>query len=312
MRLAFHYSATFILVWLLTFFCDPLDAQTRQSSSPIEAAVDDSEFARILEYYRYDPDLPLDPVYYGQWPWRAPHTLYKVSYRSARELRVPAYLAIPKNKEGQKLPAVIIIHGWNLFWGKNEDWVQAWIPLLTSAGYVVLAPDNFLYGERKIEGGFDSSRERGPYYYRDWMSQTVVDLKRGIDYLLTRPEVDPERIAIFGGSLGGWIGSIMAAADSRVKAAVLSVPATEFAAEQTPAGRVVNSSNFFPRIACSLLVIIARRDVPKRNERARALFELAPGHKKLIEYDEEHFLPPEKYNRDILDWLDQNLQKKSP
>ena len=65
----------------------------------IEKPVDDAEFQRILEYYTYDPGIPPDPVFYGEWPWRGPQVMYKVSYRSVREQRVPAYLAIPKEKK---------------------------------------------------------------------------------------------------------------------------------------------------------------------------------------------------------------------
>jgi cephalosporin-C deacetylase-like acetyl esterase len=225
-----------------------------------------------------------------------------------REQRVPAYLAIPKEKMHEKMPVVIIMHGWNLFWGKNEDWVQQWIPILTEQGYAVLAPDHFLFGERKTEGGFDHDTNRGPYYYRDWMCQSVVDLRRGIDYLLTRPDIDPERIAVFGGSLGGWIGSILSAVEPRIRTTILSVPATEFITAQTPAGRVVNSSNYFPRYKdFSLLVVLAKNDIPLRYARAKELFELAPVDKKLIEYDEGHFLDPQKYNKEILEWLKEKL-----
>ncbi|NOY96001.1 MAG: alpha/beta fold hydrolase [Chlorobi bacterium] len=270
----------------------------------IETPVDDIEYQRIVEYYNYDEGIPSDPVSYGEWPWRGPHVLYKISYRSVREQRVPAYLAIPKEKKSKKLPVVILMHGWNLFWGKNEDWVQQWIPILTAQGYAVLAPDHFLFGERKIEGGFDVGSNRGPYYYRDWMCQSVADLRRGIDYLLTRPDIDPERIAVFGGSLGGWIGSILSAVEPRIKTSILSVPATEFITAQTPPGRVINSSNFFPRYKdLSLLVVVAKKDLALRTARAKELFELAPVHKKLIEYDEGHFLDPQKYNKDILEWL---------
>ncbi len=280
----------------------------QSNSSSIEPAVDDAEYKRILEYYSYDEGIPSDPVFYGEWPWRGPHTLYKISYRSVREQRVPAYLAIPKDKVSEKLPVVILMHGWNLFWGKNESWVQDWIPILTAQGYVVLAPDHFLYGERKIEGGFDQGSDRGPYYYRDWMCQTVVDLRRGIDYLLSRPDIDPERIAIFGGSLGGWIGSVLSAVEPRIKTSILSVPSTEFIMAQTPPGRIINSSNFFPHYKdISLLMILAKKDMKLRNLRAKELFKLAPVQKKIIEYDEGHYLDPEKYNKEILEWLKVNL-----
>jgi dienelactone hydrolase len=282
----------------------PLASQPVSSGKP----QDDGSYKEILEYYAYDTGMSIDPVSYGEWPWRGPQTIYKVSYKSVREQRVPAYLAIPKEKKSEKLPVVILLHGWNLFWGKNEDWVQAWIPILTAQGYAVLAPDHFLFGERKTDGGFDEGSNRGPYYYRDWMCQSVVDLRRGIDYLVSRSDIDPERIAILGGSMGGLIGSILIAVEPRIKTAILTVPAMEDATSQSPAGRIINSGNFFPQYKdLSLLVVLAKKDKPERNARAKELFELAPVKKKMVEYDEGHFLDPQKYNKDILDWLDENL-----
>ena len=277
-------------------------------SSAIEKPVDDAEYQRILEYYNYDQGMLSDPEIYGEWPWRGPHVLYKLSYGSVRGQRVPAYLAIPKEPANEKIPVVVLMHGWNLFWGKNEDWILEWIPLLTAQGYAVLAPDHFMYGERKKEDGFDNGSDRGPYYYRDWMCQSVVDLRRGIDYLESRPDIDPERIAVFGGSLGGWIGSILAAVEPRIKTAILSVPATEFVTEQTAPARIINSSNFFPNYKdLSLLMVLAKKDVPERNARAKEFFDLVDIKKQMVEYDESHFLDPQKYNKEILEWLKENL-----
>lgn len=287
--------------------CFAAHGHCKSDGSVIETPVDDATFELIREYFEYDKKLPLDPKVFDEWPWRGPQVITKVSYLSVRGQRVPAYLAIPKDSEGKKLPAVVLMHGWNLFWGKNEDWVQAWLPILTASGYVVLAPDHFFFGERRSEETSESDYNFGPYSERDWMVQSVVDLRRGIDYLQQRPEVDPQRIAVLGGSLGGWIGSVLAAVEPRIKTTVLIVPATELRTEQTAPGMVVNSSNFFPRITSSLMLVMALKDSELRNARARELFKLVRGKKKLVEYDEQHFLPPEKYNQDILLWLNDNL-----
>lgn len=277
-------------------------------TSSIEKPVNDAAYKNIVEHYAYEPDIPIDLRSYGEWPWRGPHTLYKISYRSVREQRVSAYLAIPKKKKSEKMPVIVLMHGWNLFWGKNEDWVLDWISVLTEQGYAVLAPDHFLFGERKIEGGFDEDKKWGSYYYRDWMTQSVVDLRRGIDYLLTRPDIDPDRIAVLGGSLGGWVGSILTAVEPRIKASVLIVPATEIRSDQTPSGQIINSSNFFPRYKdVSLLVVIAKKDKELRNARSKALYKTAPVKKQWVEYDQSHYLDPKIYNKEILDWLTENL-----
>ncbi len=279
----------------------------QSDGSAIETPVDSATFELIREYFKYDKKLPLNPKVFDKWPWRGPQVITKVSYSSVRGQRVPAYLAIPKDSEGRKLPVVVLMHGWNLFWGKDEDWVQAWLPILTANGYAVLAPDHFLFGERRREDTSGSDYDFGPYSARDWMSQSVVDLRRGIDYLQQRPEIDPERIAVLGGSMGGWIGSVLSAVEPRIKTTVLTVPATDFGTRQDAPGMVVNSSNYFPRITNPLLLVVALRDSELRIARARELFKLVGGKKKLIEYDEQHFLPPDKYNQDILLWLKENL-----
>ena len=288
--------------------CQLTFGSAQSADSAIETPVDDATFEQIREFFEYDKDLPLDPKVFDKWPWRGPQVITKVSYRSVRGERVPAYLAIPKDyEEGSRLPAIVLMHGWNLFWGKNEDWAQAWLTILTSNGYAVLAPDHFFFGERRSEDTSESDYNFGPYSKRDWMVQTVVDLRRGIDYLQQRPAIDPQRIAVFGGSLGGWIGSVLAAVEPRIKTTVLTVPATDFATEQTAPGMIVNSSNFFPRITSPLMVVMALQDVEKRNARMLELIKLVRGKKKFIEYDEQHFLPPDKYNEDILQWLKDNL-----
>lgn len=49
----------------------------------------------------------------------------------------------------------------------------------------------------------------------------VMDIRRGADWLLARPEVDPERLGILGLSLGAVVGGMVMAVDSRIRAGVL-------------------------------------------------------------------------------------------
>jgi len=53
--------------------------------------------------------------------------------------------------------------------------------------------------------------------------QLIVDLRRGVDLLLSRPEVDPERLAYVGTSYGGAMGGLLAGVEDRLKAYVLQV-----------------------------------------------------------------------------------------
>lgn len=58
---------------------------------------------------------------------------------------------------------------------------------------------------------------------RDAEVQTIVDLRRGVDVLAARPDVDPHRIAFVGHSYGAMMGVVTAAVDKRFKAAVFEV-----------------------------------------------------------------------------------------
>src|SRR5262249_55021788 len=51
--------------------------------------------------------------------------------------------------------------------------------------------------------------------------QAVIDLRRGIDLLSSRPDVDPKRLAYAGHSYGAQWGAILSAVDDRLKAVVL-------------------------------------------------------------------------------------------
>ncbi|MFH0757104.1 MAG: hypothetical protein V2B15_07450 [Bacteroidota bacterium] len=56
-----------------------------------------------------------------------------------------------------------------------------------------------------------------------------------------------------------------------------------------------------------MLMVVAKRDNALRNARAKALFELTPVKKEIAEYDEEHFLDPREYNKEIIEWMDEEL-----
>lgn len=60
---------------------------------------------------------------------------------------------------------------------------------------------------------------------RTWkvMVRTVVDVRRGIDWWLTQPAIDPEKLGIFGISMGGIQSSIIMAVDPRIKAGVFAL-----------------------------------------------------------------------------------------
>jgi cephalosporin-C deacetylase-like acetyl esterase len=146
----------------------------------------------------------------------------KLHYQSRPGLYVTGNLYRPKKAEG-KLPAVLYVCGHS---GRGRDGNKTafqdhgmWF---ASNGYICLVLDTLQLGE--IPG-----IHHGTYSYSRWWWQargyTPAGVEcwngiRGIDYLLSRPDVDPDRIAVTGISGGGASTFWIAAADDRVRCAV--------------------------------------------------------------------------------------------
>jgi dienelactone hydrolase len=117
---------------------------------------------------------------------------------------------------------------------------------LVKRGYVVITIDAFMFGERRVwldedrELGWERSKltiEQADQLNRKcrgkestiaksliysgmcWPGIITWDDMRTVDYLVTRPEVDPARIGCLGVSLGGWRTLFLAGLDDRIKAA---------------------------------------------------------------------------------------------
>ena len=77
------------------------------------------------------------------------------------------------------------------------------------------------------------------------------DLRRSIDYLETRPDIDTAKVAYYGLSWGGYLGGLMPAIEPRLKAVVLLVAGLEFQRGLPE----VEPINFLPRITIPVLML---------------------------------------------------------
>jgi pimeloyl-ACP methyl ester carboxylesterase len=120
--------------------------------------------------------------------------------------------------EGAKLPVVIWLHGYSYPLGYMWVYHNDLHPILAmvQAGYAVLAYDQSSFGSRMSESG--------PFYdrYPHWsqMGRMVEDARAAVDALEKDSLVDPQRIYLFGYSMGGALGVYTAALDPRVKGLV--------------------------------------------------------------------------------------------
>ena len=220
---------------------------------------------------------PLNPRISGTID-RPGYRIEKLTFESRRRLYVTANLYVP-SAPGRH-PAILapLGHSTN---GKAWPSYQKLFSNLARKGYVVLAYDPFGQGERieypgsrpgesTIDGGGTGEHEyagrRLILLGANFGLFRVWDGIRGIDYLLTRAEVDPERIGCCGQSGGATVTQFLAALDSRIRAAVVSEGNTEDLAEanvEPPGSADDAEQNIVPAVARGV-------------DRADLLFAFAP------------------------------------
>jgi cephalosporin-C deacetylase-like acetyl esterase len=147
---------------------------------------------------------------------------------------------IPDGKAAIKLPAIIMAPGHGAT-GKAGDYAQA--ATFARNGFAVLSYDPIGQGERlqypdpARPGESLATRPTGehgeaglqPVLIGEAVAKYFVwDGIRGIDYLMSRPEVDPARIGAMGCSGGGTITALTAALDGRVAATGVACYTTSF------------------------------------------------------------------------------------
>ncbi|MBZ5668354.1 MAG: alpha/beta fold hydrolase [Acidobacteriia bacterium] len=176
---------------------------------PVAYGQDRSTPAQLLEY---EVKQPLDIQTVATYD-RPACTVTDLSYASPRGGRVGAYLVVPKAPG--KFAAVLFGHWGN---GTRAEFLPE-AELYAQVGVVSLLPDYPWDRPESSHRGINNLQH--PEQDLQTYAQTVVDLRRGLDLLLARPEVDATRIAYVGHSYGAQWGAILAAVDHRIQTAVL-------------------------------------------------------------------------------------------
>ncbi|HSN78098.1 MAG TPA: dienelactone hydrolase family protein [Anaerolineae bacterium] len=131
-----------------------------------------------------------------------------VSYPDGRGGALTGYVAQPA--ASGRYPAVVVIQEW---WGLNEH-IKDVASRFAAEGFVALAPDLY-HGQVTSE-----PNEARKLVMELDMNAAVVEIQRGIDYLLSRPDVAGPRVGITGFCMGGRLTLMTALVEERLGAAV--------------------------------------------------------------------------------------------
>jgi dienelactone hydrolase len=171
-------------------------------------------YSELVHRFDYDQKASLD-VHESGVEDRDGVQIHDISYASPKGGRVPAYLVVPSGRG----PYAGILFG---HWAKDgsavrnrKEFLDEAIALAHAGAVSLLIDAPFARPEFHPEDAPLSSQE--PLTEQ----QQVIDLRRGIDLLLSRADVDPTRIAYVGHSFDAAVGGILAGVERRIRAYVL-------------------------------------------------------------------------------------------
>lgn len=147
----------------------------------------DVETKELIHQYTPRPDLKKVEEHLAE--------MKPVRYPSSDGLEIPAYLTLPVGVEAKNLPTVVLVHGGPKgprdYWGFN-----AFVQFLANRGYAVLQP-NF-----RASGGYGKNFMNAGDL--QWGKLMQDDITWGVKYLIDEGIANENKVAIMGGSYGGY------------------------------------------------------------------------------------------------------------
>jgi eukaryotic-like serine/threonine-protein kinase len=267
---------------------------------PVYTRSSDQDFARLVRAYDYLKS-PLDPQLEKEETdvW----TRERITFNGADGERAIGYLYLPKNFP-RPLQAIHFVPPSDVETGLRPATraAESFLGTEIKSGRAVFVVVLKGYTERLRPVGFVEP-DPSTAEYRDKIVNWITDLRRGLDYLETRNDIDSKKIAVFGPSSGSRTGLILAAVDRRFGSVFL-------AATGIRKGRIAEANivNFAPHLRGPILMLQGRYDEALAwKTEAEPLYKLLSEPKRLILYDGGHVPSLELFATTIHQWLDETL-----
>ena len=130
-------------------------------------------------------------------PWIAEADMAEmkpITYKSRDGLTIHGYLTLPKGVPATKLPVVVNPHGGP--WARDDWGYNSEVQMLANRGYAVL--------QMNFRGSTGYGRKFWEASFKQWGLTMQDDVTDGVQWLIKQGIADPKRIAIYGGSYGGY------------------------------------------------------------------------------------------------------------
>ncbi len=175
----------------------------------------------------YAPNAPLNAVLLNteevnkEVPEKG-HAITAFTFDGFQGEKVPALISLPLKQAEKKLPVVIFLHGI----GQSKSFLRQITSPFNQCGFAFVSFDQYMQGERKLPKKSPILKYLRAFQERP--AKTVNETRRLVDYLLTRTDIDPERIYLVGASYGAVTGSTVLAREKRIRAGVLTYGGGDF------------------------------------------------------------------------------------
>jgi dipeptidyl aminopeptidase/acylaminoacyl peptidase len=152
---------------------------------------------RPIRYYLWDRSSKRAEFLFSHRPDWEGHKLAEmrpITYSARDGMELHGYLSLPPGAEPRNLPMVVYVHGGP--WTRDYWALNTWVQFLANRGYAVLQPNyrgSTGYGRQYLHAGD-----------RQWGRLMQDDLTDAVTRPVAQDIADPDRVAIFGGSYGGY------------------------------------------------------------------------------------------------------------
>lgn len=269
-----------------------------------EKPVDEKTFNIFLRQFAYDKS-PLDAQVQTMADtgiWKIEKVTMNAAYANEKLI---VYLFLPRDKKPPYQP-IIFFPGSNVIYESEfKDTYAGRVDFLIKSGRALVFPVFKGTFERRDELNSDLANES--VFYRDHVIMWRKDIGRTIDYIETRTDMLPEKVGYFGWSWGGFMGGIIPAIETRIKAIVLHVGGMEM----NKALPEVDQINFLPRVYQPIIMLNGKHDMffpVETSQKPMFNFLGTPAKdKKIIIYDAGHIVPRTDLIKESLNWFDHYL-----
>lgn len=294
--------------------CGPVPPPAWRDISDLEPFTDTEFDSYRRALYQYDPRL-LHPTVVkvdNTSPlWQEETITFDAAYAGHR---VTVHLFLPKAGK-PPYQTVIYFPGGNAILEtsfRGAPYRALWQCIVTS-GRAVLFPVYYGTYERPSERGREWTMEsvaETPLVYQDWTIRMTKDLRRSIDYLQTRDDIDNSRIGFYGYSFGSLLGPLIMAVEDRIDTGIF----VHGGLLPIDLPRSFDMTLYAHRVNVPVLMVNGAEDVllPRQasQEPMYEILKKAHADTRYVFYPGGHgefSLFFEQIRGDVLDWLDQHL-----